>query len=428
MAVAVEHRQKIAAVSPRSRPRDLVVFVAGAMLLLSAVRAWTGADDLTSFGTFSAALRLAVPIGFAGLGAIYAERCGVVNIGIEGMMILGTWFGAWGGVQYGPWWGVVLGIAGGALGGLVHAIATVQFGVNHIVSGVAINILGAGVARFLSVVAWAHSTVGGGATQSPRVQGDIPHASLPFLGGGTLFGWHSPDVLGWFTRHDWFFVSDVAGFLRAFCADVSWLTVMFLALIPITWWVLWRTKFGLELRSTGENPAAAESLGVPVYRMKYAGVVLSGALAGLGGAFLVLEAANIYREGQTNGRGFIALAALIFGNWRPVGVALGSALFGFSDALQLRQGSAVHALLLFVALGALLFAGRALYQRRWKVAAVLAAFAFAFWLYYVTTDQVLVQFVFFTPHLTTLLVLSFATQRLRMPAADGLVYRKGQVQ
>jgi simple sugar transport system permease protein len=109
-------------------------------------------------------------------------------------------------------------------------------------------------------------------------------------------------------------------------------------------------------------------------------------------------------------------------------VALGSALFGFSDALQLRQESAVHALLLFVALGALLFAGRAVYQRRWKVAAVLGAFAFAFWLYYVTTDQVPVQFVFFTPHLTTLLVLSFATQRLRMPAADGLVYRKGQVQ
>jgi simple sugar transport system permease protein len=165
-----------------------------------------------------------------------------------------------------------------------------------------------------------------------------------------------------------------------------------------------------------------------VYSNKYAGVVQSRAHAGLGGAFLVLEAANIYREGQTNGRGFIALAALIFGNWRPVGVALGSALFGFSDALQLRQESAVHALLLFVALGALLFALRALYQRRWKVAAVLAAFAFAFWLYYVTTDQVPVQFVFFTPHLTTLLVLSFATQRLRMPAADGLVYRKGQVQ
>ena len=251
---------------------------------------------------------------------------------------------------------------------------------------------------------------------------------MPLLGGGTLFGWDTPDPLGWLARHDWFFLSDVAGLLRAFTAGLSWLTVIFLALVPLTWWLLWRTKFGLELRSVGENPAAAESLGVPVYRMKYAGVVISGALAGLGGAFLVLEAANIYREGQTNGRGFIGLAALIFGNWRPIGVAVGSALFGFADALQLRQESAVHALLLFVAIAALAFVVRAAYRRRCRTVAALGAVAFAFWLYYVTTDRVPVQFVFFTPHLTTLLVMAFATQRLRMPAADGLVYRKGQVQ
>ena len=118
--------------------------------VLAFVRAVTGANDLTSSGTFGAALRLAVPIGLAALGGLYAERAGVVNIGLEGMMILGTWFGAWAGWQWGPWAGVVAGIIGGALGGGLHALATVTFGVDHIVSGVAINILGLGITRYLA--------------------------------------------------------------------------------------------------------------------------------------------------------------------------------------------------------------------------------------------------------------------------------------
>ena len=118
-------------------------------------------------------------------------------------------------------------------------------------------------------------------------------------------------------------------------------------LIPATYLLLWRTAFGLRLRSCGENPAAADSLGVPVYRMKYIAVVISGMLAGMGGVFLVFIA-GIYRENQTNGRGFIGLAALIFGNWRPGGLAAGAGLFGYSDALQLRSRTAVVALLLLV--------------------------------------------------------------------------------
>ena len=129
-------------------------------------------------------------------------------------------------------------------------------------------------------------------------------------------------------------------------------------LIPATYLLLWRTAFGLRLRSCGENPAAADSLGVPVYRMKYIAVVISGGLAGLGGVFLVFIA-GIYREGQTNGRGFIGLAALIFGNWRPGGLAAGAGLFGFSDALQLRSRTAVVALLLLVAV---LLVGVAVWQ------------------------------------------------------------------
>ena len=127
----------------------------GALFLLSVTRVVTGADEITSAGTIGAALALAVPIGLAALGGLWSERAGVVNIGLEGMMILGTWFGAYAGVTYGIWWGVAAGALGGALGGLVHAIATVTFGVDHIVSGVAINIVAAGLARYLSVVVYS---------------------------------------------------------------------------------------------------------------------------------------------------------------------------------------------------------------------------------------------------------------------------------
>jgi simple sugar transport system permease protein len=401
-----------------------VAVVGGAVLLLAVVRVLTGANDLTSAGTFSAALRLAVPIALVALGGVFCERAGVVNIGLEGMMILGTWFGAYGGVRFGPWWGVVLGIVGGMLGGLVHAVATVTFNVDHVVSGVAINILGAAVARYLSVIAYTGDGAipGGGATQSPKVTGQIPHLNLPFLAGG----WGTPDVLGHLARWRWFLVSDVAAMLRALTGDLSWLTVITFGLVGLSVFVLWHTAFGLRLRSVGEHPAAAESLGVDVYRMKYFGVVLSGGFAGLGGAFLVLEAAGIYREGQTGGRGFIGLAAVIFGNWRPVGAAAGALLFGFADALQLRNSAAVHALLLFVAIATAAGAVLALRRRRPVRAAVFAVIAAGFGLWYATSDTVPTQFISFTPHLTTLLVLAFATQRLRPPAADGQVYRKGE--
>ena len=398
-----------------------VWFAASAVVLLAVARQLSGADDLTSAPTFSAALRLAVPIALAGLGGLWAERAGVVNIGLEGMMILGTWFGAYGGVEFGPWWGVGLGIVGGCLGGLIHAIATVRFGVDHVVSGVAINILGAGAARYLSVVFFTDME-GGGANQSPRVSGGIPDVDLPLLAGG--FG--TPDVLGRVASWRWFLVSDVAAALRALTGSLSWLTILTFALVVASIWILWRTPFGLRLRSAGEHPWAAESLGVDVLRMKYIGVIVSGGFAGLAGAFLVLEAAGIYREGQTGGRGFIGLATLVFGNWRPIGVAAGAALFGFADALQLRTEDAVHALLLFVALACLAMFVYSLLRKKAVTAAVVAVVGAAFLAWYLLADEVPSQFVFFTPHLTTLLVLAFATQRLRMPAADGIPYRKGE--
>jgi ABC-type uncharacterized transport system permease subunit len=411
----------------RSRLRVFLLFGALGLVMLSFVREVTSATDLTSSGTFAATLRVSMPILLAGLGGLYAERAGIVNIGLEGMMILGTWFGAWAGWHFGAWAGVVAGILGGGAGGLIHAAATVTFGIDHIVSGVAINILAAGVTRFLSVVAYTN-VPGAGITQSPQVRGSISEVKVPFLAGGHPFGLGTPDLFGWLERRHWFLISDAGGLLKGLTSNISLLTIVAVVLVPITYWILWRTAFGLRLRSVGEHPLAAESLGVPVYTMKYVAVVISGGLAGLAGAFLVIEEAGIYREGQTAGRGFIALAALIFGNWRPSGVLVGAGLFGYADALQLRSNRSILALLLFIAI-ALVFAGVWLLVRR-RTAPGVAALVVAglmFW-WHTVADKVANEFVAITPYVVTLLVLALAAQRLRPPAADGRPYRKGQTQ
>jgi general nucleoside transport system permease protein len=390
----------------------------GGLVLFSIVRAISGENALTSSSTMSAALLLAVPIGLAALGGLFSERAGVVNIGLEGMMILGTWGAGFAGYQWG--WGAALvgGVLFGALGGLLHALATVTFGVDHVVSGVAINILAMGVARFLSELFYTDNPAGGGVTQSPPVSSKPPSFSLPVLSSG-------PDLLGDLEQKHWFLLSDAAGVLRGVTSGVAIVTILAVLLIPVTYLLLWRTSFGLRLRSCGENPAAADSLGVPVYRMKYIAVIISGGLAGLGGVFLVFIA-GIYRENQTNGRGFIGLAALIFGNWRPGGLAAGAGLFGFSDALQLRSRTAVVALLLLVALLLAVLAIRQVLRQQLLAGGIAAVVAVAAFVGFLTIDVLPPGIVSFTPHLTTLLVLSLASQRLRMPQADGLVYRRGE--
>jgi ABC-type uncharacterized transport system permease subunit len=400
------------------RSRRLIWWVAAGLVLISVVRVISGEDALTSSSTMSAALLLAVPIGLAALGGLFSERAGVVNIGLEGMMILGTWGAGYAGYQWG-WWAAVLGgLLFGALGGLLHAIATVTFGVDHVVSGVAINILAAGLVRFLSELFYTDNPAGGGVTQSPPVSSKPPTFSLPVLSSG-------PDLLGRLERQHWFLISDIAGVLRGVTSGVAVLTLLAILLIPASYVVLWRTAFGLRLRSCGENPAAADSLGVPVYRLKYIAVIISGSLAGLGGVFLVFIA-GIYRENQTNGRGFIGLAALIFGNWRPGGLAAGAGLFGFADALQLRSRTAVVALLLLVALLLFAVAVRQGLRRRTLQAVFATVIGAAALAGFLTIDELPPGIVSFTPHLTTLLVLSLASQRLRMPKADGLVYRRGE--
>jgi general nucleoside transport system permease protein len=262
-------------------------------------------------------LGAAIALGFryftiiylTGLGGLFCERSGIVNIGLEGILIVGTVMGAWGSVEFGPVAGLLIGAGSGLLFSLIHALATVTFRVDHIVSGVVLNVVAIGLARFLAQLFF------GQATQSdPGIPGfgtiGIPGLSLLPLGLGQAFKGMSPVV-----------------------------PVAFALTIPALF-LLNRTRFGLRLRSAGENPEAARTLGVRVAPLRYAGVAISGALGGLAGAFLAIEINGLFREGQTQGLGFIALAALILGNWMPLRLLVGSLLFGIAQAIPLRLNDA----------------------------------------------------------------------------------------
>ncbi len=401
--------------SRRFSPWWILLGLAVVLFLLSLLQLVTGAHDLASSGTLRATLVATVPIALAALGGLWSERAGVVNIGLEGMMILGTYGAGFFGFHYGPWVGVLGALALGTVGGLIHAIATVAFGVDHIISGVAINIIALGVTQYLAALTFV-GLPGGGQTQSPKL-GDVGSITIGPLS----------DALGTVESADIFFVSETAALLRALVTNLSLLVVVAVLLFVVTYFLLWRTAFGLRLRSCGESPVAAESLGVNVYRYKFIAVLTSGAMAGLAGGFLALVASSNYRDGQTGGRGYIGLAAMIFGNWRPGGILMGAGLFGYTETLGLRQGgTSVHALLLAISL--LLLAG-AVWQ--WRRGVQVAAFvsvglALAVGALYFSIDTVPGDFTRMTPYVATLLVLALASQRLRMPAADGMRYRRGE--
>ncbi len=397
-----------------SRRRNILLLVALGLVLLAAARTISGASYLTAAGTVSAAIAAAVPIAMAGLGGLWSERSGIVNIGLEGGMILGSFGAGLIGWQYGGWAGVAAGVTFGLIGGLLHAIASVTFGVDQIISGVAINILALGATQYLAS-AFLAGVPGGGSTQSPPIS-SVGDVSVPGVDA----------LLAPVEARGWFLVSDLAGIVRGALTSVSWLTVLAVVLVVATYIILWRTRFGLRLRFCGEDPYAAESLGIKVRLYKYVGVLMSGALAGFGGAFLAVVAANIYREGQTGGRGFVGLAALIFGNWKPGGMAMGATLFGYVDSLQLRSDAGARALILFVAFLLLAAAVYLLWKRRkisWMVTIVLSIAMF--W-WFMTTTSMPPQVTFVAPYVTTLVVLSVAGTRFRPPKADGVVYRKGE--
>lgn len=296
----------------------------------------------------SSALRISIPIAFAALGAIFCERVGIVNIGLEGMMLAGAFAGVWGSHLTGSaYLGLVFAMLAGALFGLIHAVLTIQFKTDHIISGLGINLLALGLTTVLMELVWGNrgrsGTVNGLGTISIPGLKDIPVI-------GPIFG-----------------NTSILFYLLIFCIVMAWI-------------VLYKTVFGLRVRVIGDNPQVADSLGVNVYKMQYIGVITCGVLAGIGGAYLSIGDINMFARDMVAGRGYIALAALIFGGWHPVGVYGGSLLFGFATALQIR----------------------------------LQVF------------QIPVQFVQMLPYIVTLLVLVFYRRRSRGPIAAGKHFRRGE--
>jgi general nucleoside transport system permease protein len=251
-------------------------------------------------------IRLATPLVWAAIGGLYSERSGVVNIALEGLMLAGAFTAA--AVTFymhSPWAGLGAAMLAGALFALLLAVACIRFKANEVVAGTGINILFLGLPAVLSGALFLSS---GSTPQVPKEE-LLPTVSQLLSTG-----------LQW-----------------RILTDVSVISLLALLVVGLTSYVLYSTPFGLRLRSVGENPEAADAAGVRVNRIRYIGVVLSGVLAGVGGAYLSIGQSSLFTRNMTAGRGFIALAALIFGKWRPVQTMLACVLFGFADALTIQM-------------------------------------------------------------------------------------------
>lgn len=262
---------------------------------------------------FFSTLRQAAPLLLTALGGLFSERSGVVNIALEGMILFGAAAAAitvnrievaTGGLEafWIPWVGLLVGAIVGGLVGLVHAIASIKYRADQIVSGTAINIAALGAPSIVLQVLYNNTST------SQEVKNRLPLVS---------FG----------------------------VGEVSILVLVAFSLVPVVWWVLFKTPWGLRLRAVGEHPQAAETMGVNVLRMRYTAVILSGVLAGIAGAYLSIGFLNQFIRAMSAGAGFIALAALIFGKWHPFGVLGATLLFGFAQALaiQLQGGNILPA-------------------------------------------------------------------------------------
>jgi simple sugar transport system permease protein len=291
--------------------------------------------ELFSLSLVYSTIRLATPLLLAALGGLFSERAGVINIALEGLMLAGAFTAA--AVTHftgSPWVGLLAGIGAGALVAGIHALATIRFRADQVVSGTAINILMLGVPPFLSGALFLSS----GSTPQ------IPQENLLR---------NAPIIIA-------------------------------VLLVPLTWYVLYRTPFGLRLRAVGEKPEAADAAGIGVNRMRYTAVLLSGALAGIGGAYLSIGQSSLFTRNMTSGRGFIALAALIFGKWRPVQTMLACLLFGFAEALAIQlQGVRLP-----------------------------------------SGEEIPVQFIQIVPYVLTIVVLAGFIGHSRAPRALGIPYQK----
>ena len=253
----------------------------------------------------AAMLRYATPLAFASLGGLFSERSGVVNIGLEGMMLTGAFFAVWGSDVTDSWQlGLAIAIVAGGLMALLHAFFSITLRADQIVGGTAINFIALGLTSYLLIKIY-------GDDGTPSDLQTIPNVHLGFLDGIPGIGSFLEDVFGRLNLMIW----------------------VAMALVVVTWVVVFKTPVGLRIRSVGEHPRAADTVGINVYAIRYGAVTLSGMLAAAGGAYLSLAFVGSFEDNMTAGRGFIALAALIFGNWRPFGAAIACLLFGFSSAL-----------------------------------------------------------------------------------------------
>ncbi|MFA5577214.1 MAG: ABC transporter permease [Tissierellaceae bacterium] len=252
----------------------------------------------------SASIRLSVPILFAALGGMYSERSGVVNIGLEGMMLVGAFAGVVGSYFTGSYWiGAMVAVLSGMLMAALFALITVKIKINQIVSGVAINLLAVGVTSFFYRALFGITTV-------PITVNAFSPVSIPILSDIPIIG----EIL----------------FKQTVLVYIAFL------LVPISHYIFYKTSLGLSIRTVGEHPMAADTVGIPVSKVRIVCVLISGALAGLGGSFLSLGQFNMFVDNMVSGRGFIAVAAVIFGKWSPTGVLMASLIFGVADALQIR--------------------------------------------------------------------------------------------
>jgi ABC-type uncharacterized transport system permease subunit len=286
----------------------IAVAIAVLGAILGVIAAKSGESNLERVFVWSALvagmLRYATPLIFGAMGGILSERSGVINIGLEGMMLIGAFFGIFGSDLLGSWFlGVVVGVAAGALIGLVHAFVSIQLRADQVVSGTGINFLAIGITGYIFIFHY-------GDQGTPSDISRAPNVTLPLV-------------------EDIPFIGEAIGRMNV----LTWAALLLVAILSV---YLFRTRSGLRLRSVGEKPRAADSLGLPVLRTRYLAVTASGALAALGGVFLSIGLLGSFNEQMTAGRGFIALAAVIFGSWRPFGALAGACLFGFSTALAQR--------------------------------------------------------------------------------------------
>jgi general nucleoside transport system permease protein len=267
----------------------------------------TTLEAVLTGGLVASTLRFATPLAFAAMGGIFSERSGVVNIGLEGMMLIGAFFAVWGSIWSGSWLvGILMAMISGGLLALIHGVFSIHLRADQIVSGFAVNLLALGLTGYL------YSSIYPDGTPTERVD-RVPEIALDFLGSVPWMG----------------------DFLERAFGDLSLLVWMMLVVVVLSYVVLFKTPIGLRIRSVGEHPRAADTVGISVYGVRYAAVVTSGVLAALGGAFLSIGFTGRFAENMTSGRGFIALAAVIFGKWRPGWAFVATLLFGFGFALAI---------------------------------------------------------------------------------------------